>query len=102
MTIMNVASRLIDFLIHSDMGEEDIFDPTSVSNGGWDQNHTAPTRFLQIYTTAQKDPLEITPDHLLYVQEDSSYPVPVGSMKVGDLLVSTSFPPPRVLSKSSR
>ena len=37
MTITKVASRLIDCLIHSDMGEEDIFDPTSISNGGWDQ-----------------------------------------------------------------
>uniref|UniRef100_A0A7S2XSW2 Hint domain-containing protein n=1 Tax=Attheya septentrionalis TaxID=420275 RepID=A0A7S2XSW2_9STRA len=64
-------------------------------------SHTAPTRFLQIYTTAQKDPLEITPDHLLYVQEDSSYPVPAGSLKVGDLLVGTSFPPPRVIKIES-
>jgi hypothetical protein len=37
MTIMTVASRLIDYIFHSDMGEEEIFDPTSISNGGWDQ-----------------------------------------------------------------
>jgi hypothetical protein len=34
---MTVASRLIDYIFHSDMGEEEIFDPTSISNGGWDQ-----------------------------------------------------------------
>jgi hypothetical protein len=34
---MTVASRLIDHIFHSDMGEEEIFDPTSISNGGWDQ-----------------------------------------------------------------
>ena len=34
---MYVDSRGIDCIVHSDMSEEDIFDPTSISNGGWDQ-----------------------------------------------------------------
>ena len=37
MTIMTVSSRLVDCIFHSNMSEEEIFDPTSISNGGWDQ-----------------------------------------------------------------
>jgi hypothetical protein len=37
-TIAYVVSRRIDCLIHSERDEYDIFDPVSVSNGGWDQN----------------------------------------------------------------
>ena len=37
MTITNIYLRYVDCPTHSDRGEEDLFDPTSVSNGGWDQ-----------------------------------------------------------------
>jgi hypothetical protein len=36
-TISFVDSRRIDFLIRSKRAKEIIFDPNSVSNGGWDQ-----------------------------------------------------------------
>jgi hypothetical protein len=37
MTITYVVLKRIDCIIHSDMDEDDIFDPTSISNEGWDQ-----------------------------------------------------------------
>jgi hypothetical protein len=37
MTFKYVDSRGIDYQTRSDRGEEDIFDPIFVSNGGWDQ-----------------------------------------------------------------
>lgn len=70
--------------------------------------HYHPTKevtFLQIYTsTGQKDehdndvdnsdvPLEITPDHLVFLQSDSDSddePIPAGSIQVGDILRTIS------------
>jgi hypothetical protein len=62
--------------------------------GDW--SRTKATTFLQIYTSSKGAPLEITPDHLIFLQ-DKEFPVAAAEVKVGDLLVGPEHFSPKVL-----
>jgi hypothetical protein len=50
-----------------------------------------PTDFIQIFTDAKIEPLEITPNHLLFLAT-ASKPVPASHVKVGDLVLGIHGP----------
>ena len=52
-------------------------------------NQQTPTEYLRIYT-GNKEPLEISPGHLLYVQ-GKGHPVQAASIRVGDMLLQVSL-----------
>ncbi len=54
-------------------------------------DHTTPTSFLQLYVDTAQAPLELTPDHMVYVV-GVSVPRPAYKIKVGDMVPTVNGP----------
>jgi hypothetical protein len=71
-------------------------------------NPSRPTEFLQIHSkpssssavSVKDGPLELTPSHLLYLEEDHDSPIPAEDVKVGDILAGSKSP--RIVTKINK